>query len=115
MYYRKRENESYEVSEKQITEEFIEMDDNLFSQGEDGEFYLKTYLASNEYQEELNRRKVYMKCVECRQYLYDTDYVVIKLSELKLDNDSSEVEKYADVLAKRKECRKYLNDNMIEY
>lgn len=113
MYYRKREDESYEVSEEKITEDFVEMSDDLFAQDDTGSTYLKTYLSSEEYQRELIRRANYNKMIECKQYLYETDYIVIKLSELKLDNlEEYETEKtrYTEILSKRKECRKFLNE-----
>lgn len=51
--------------------------------------------------------------IELKQYLADTDYVITKLNELKLeDEDEYETEKakYADILAKRKECRSKINE-----
>ena len=51
--------------------------------------------------------------IELKQYLTDTDYVITKLNELKLeDEDEYETEKakYADILAKRKECRSKINE-----
>lgn len=48
-----------------------------------------------------------------RRYLSGTDYVIAKLNELKLDEDSSYEEQkasYADVLAKRKEARKRIGE-----
>ena len=48
-----------------------------------------------------------------KAYLSETDYVISKLNELKLEDDA-EYEKaraeYADVLAKRKEARKRINE-----
>lgn len=48
-----------------------------------------------------------------KAYLSETDYVISKLNELKLDDDG-EYEKaraeYAEVLAKRKEARKRINE-----
>lgn len=48
-----------------------------------------------------------------RSYLSDTDYVISKLNELKLeDEDEYETAKaeYSEVLAKRKEARKRINE-----
>lgn len=48
-----------------------------------------------------------------KAYLSDTDYVITKLNELKLEDEDEYNEaktKYADVLAKRKECRKKINE-----
>ena len=51
--------------------------------------------------------------VTYQTYLSETDYVISKLNELKLeDEDEYETEKanYADVLTKRKEARKKINE-----
>lgn len=51
--------------------------------------------------------------MQYKAYLSDTDYVISKLNELKLeDEEEYETEKanYADVLAKRKEARKKINE-----
>ncbi len=48
-----------------------------------------------------------------RQYLLDTDYVVTKLNELRLEDEEEyqkALEKYKDVLIKRKECRASINE-----
>lgn len=49
-----------------------------------------------------------------KSYLSETDYVISKLNELKLEDDEEEYEKtkseYAEVLAKRKEARKRINE-----
>lgn len=48
-----------------------------------------------------------------KQYLSDTDYVISKLNELKLEDESeyeAEKAKYSDVLKKRKEARARINE-----
>lgn len=48
-----------------------------------------------------------------KQYLSDTDYVVAKLNELRLDDEDeyeAEKAKYSDVLKKRKEARAMINE-----
>ena len=48
-----------------------------------------------------------------KQYLSDTDYVVAKLNELRLDDEEeyeAEKVKYSDVLKKRKEARAMINE-----
>ena len=48
-----------------------------------------------------------------KQYLSDTDYVVSKLNELKLEDETeyeAERAKYSDVLKKRKEARARINE-----
>lgn len=53
------------------------------------------------------------KLATLKAYLSDTDYVISKLNELKLEDDDeyeSAKKEYADVLAKRKEARKRINE-----
>lgn len=48
-----------------------------------------------------------------KQYLSDTDYVISKLNELKLEDEAeyeAEKAKYSDVLNKRKEARARINE-----
>ena len=48
-----------------------------------------------------------------KQYLADTDYVISKLNEAKIEDDdlfNSLKEKYAEVLTKRKEARAKINE-----
>ena len=50
---------------------------------------------------------------EYKQYLNDTDYVITKLNEAKLEDEdlfNSLKEKYAEVLIKRKEARAKINE-----
>ena len=50
---------------------------------------------------------------EYQQYLNDTDYVITKLNEAKIENEdffNSLKEKYAEVLTKRKEARTKINE-----
>ena len=50
---------------------------------------------------------------EYQQYLNDTDYVITKLNEAKIEDEdlfNSLKEKYAEVLAKRKEARAKINE-----
>ena len=50
---------------------------------------------------------------EHKQYLNDTDYVITKLNEAKLENENlfnSLKEEYAEVLIKRKEARAKINE-----
>ncbi len=49
---------------------------------------------------------------DCNAFLSETDYIISKLNELKLEDDDSyetEKAKYADTLAKRKEARNKIN------
>jgi hypothetical protein len=59
------------------------------------------------------RQSLLNKICDYEAYLSDTDYIISKLNELKLEDDESyETEKanYADVLAKRKEARSKINE-----
>ena len=50
---------------------------------------------------------------EYRQYLNDTDYVITKLNEAKIEDEelfNSLKEKYAEILTKRKEARAKINE-----
>ena len=51
---------------------------------------------------------------EYKQYLNDTDYVIMKLNEAKIDDEdyfNSLKEEYAEVLIKRKEARAKINES----
>lgn len=54
------------------------------------------------------------KITEYKKYLFDTDYIVLKIAEAVADNNSEEVEKlkttYTTELAKRKEAREKINE-----
>lgn len=57
---------------------------------------------------QLNNQKA-----EYQSYLDETDYVIAKLNELKLEDDDTyetEKEKYKEVLEKRKDCRNKLRE-----
>lgn len=112
MFYKKNlsvEN-SYAVSDTKYDEDFVEMDDDLFEKDELGDYYLKTFLKnpSSEYLERLQKYKNLVELASLKQYLTDTDYVIIKLQEAQLE-DEEEYEtlkvQYADILTKRKETR----------
>ncbi len=63
--------------------------------------------------EDSKRQNKLNELITLKAYLSETDYVISKLNELKLeDEDEYETEKanYADVLAKRKEARKKINE-----
>ena len=55
----------------------------------------------------------YNEINEYQQYLNDTDYVITKLNEAKIEDEdlfNSLKEKYAEVLTKRKEARAKINE-----
>lgn len=98
-----------------VDDDFQEMDDSLFAKGEDGGIYLKSFLADpdQEYIDRIKDMKKWNEINTLKAYLNDTDYVIFKLNELKLDDDV-EYDKaraeYAEVLTKRKEARKRINE-----
>lgn len=95
---------------------YIEMDDNLFAQGFDTNYYLKSFLENPD-EDYLKRKKEFeaRKTVyNMKKYLYDTDYVIAKISEAQISGDENLVtelrKKYSDVLNKRIEARKLINE-----
>jgi hypothetical protein len=123
MYYKLRDDVAgaYIVADA-LTEGddgFVEMDDSLFEAGYGGNIFLKSFLAnpSDEYIIQKKRFDDLMEQISLEQYLANTDYVIAKLNELKLEDDAEyEIEKanYAEVLAKRKEARKRINEIKAE-
>lgn len=66
-------------------------------------------INTEEYKTEVKTNEI----ATLKQYLSDTDYVVAKLNELRLDDEEeyeAEKVKYSDVLKKRKEARARINE-----
>ena len=102
---------------------FIEVDDELENQTysvEYGKFWkvvngslvigddIETQ-ATQEYKDFVKNNLI----CEYKQYLNDTDYVIVKLNEAKLEDENlfnSLKEEYAEVLIKRKEARAKINE-----
>lgn len=66
-------------------------------------------INSEEYKAEVKANEI----ATLKQYLSDTDYVISKLNELKLEDETeyeAEKAKYSDVLRKRKEARARINE-----
>ena len=64
--------------------------------------------ASEEYQKNIKEIEV----SELKNYLSETDYIITKLNEAKIEDDALFEElktKYADVITKRKEARERIN------
>lgn len=120
MYYKLRDDVAggYLMTTAE-TEGFKKMDDSLFEMGYGGNIFLKSFLE-NPSKEYIAQKKLFddaAEKVELEQYLSDTDYVITKLNELKLeDEDEYEAEKanYADVLVQRKAARKRINEIKAE-
>lgn len=110
------------IEEKENELNYIEIDDtsynDLFS-CEWGKKYIvknkkvelvedKNITSIDEYKSWLIEQQIQ----DCQNYLTRTDYVISKLSELKLEDEDTynkELEKYKEVLEKRKECRTKIN------
>ena len=71
----------------------------------------KVYVPTEEEKAEKEKAK---KIAEYKKYLFDTDYIVLKIVEAVADNNSEEVENlkttYTIELAKRKEAREKINE-----
>ncbi len=112
MFWSKVDDYYVQCTEK-YDDTFKEMDDNLFEEGYNGCFFLKEYMTTPEY---LAKKKAYDEENEVqslKEYLMKTDYVISKLNELRLEDETTyqiEAEKYKDVLAKRKEARAKINE-----
>ena len=68
----------------------------------------KELQASEEYQKNIKEIEV----SELKNYLAETDYIITKLNEAKIEDDALFEElkiKYADVITKRKEARERIN------
>ena len=69
----------------------------------------KKVINTEEYKAEIKANEI----ATLKQYLSDTDYVISKLNELKLEDEAeyeAEKAKYADILKKRKEARTKINN-----
>lgn len=114
MFYRKSINGLYDVLASKLDDNCIEMDDDLFEACYDG-IRLKgdTTGRDENFQDGQFLYDANHEMYELKKYLVDTDYVIIKLNELKLDNgDQYETEKakYSSILQKRKEVRTRINE-----
>ena len=109
--------------EKTDDSPFIEVEDDLEEQTysvEYGKFWkvvngslvIGDDIETQETQEYKDFVKNNLIC-EYKQYLNDTDYVITKLNEAKIEDEdlfNSLKEKYAEVLIKRKEARAKINE-----
>ena len=77
-----------------------EFEDEQVELAYDNSYYIKEY-APQKPQEEINAERI----AELKQFLTDTDYVVIKIAE-----GEATSEDYADILSQRKSARKEINE-----
>ena len=113
--------------EKTEDSAFIEVDDELESQtyavdyGKfwkvvDGSLVIGDDIETQATQEYKDYIKDNLIC-EYKQYLNDTDYVITKLNEAKIEDGdlfNSLKEEYAEILIKRKEARAKINELEIQ-
>lgn len=118
MFYKKcKENiNEYVVATIKVNDSYVEMDDSLFDVAFDGSIYLKSFLENPD-EDFLRRKKEYeaeKTVYDMKKYLFDTDYVIAKISEAQINDDKNLVtelrKKYSDVLNKRIEARKLINE-----
>ena len=102
---------------------FIEVDDDIeeqtyaveygkFWKVVDGSLVIGDDIETQATQEYKDFVKNNLLC-EYKQYLNDTDYVITKLNEAKIEDEdlfNSLKEKYAEILTKRKEARVKINE-----
>lgn len=116
MYYAKRlDNENYYVKSDSSFNGSVFMDDDLFTEDTIGHTVLKSFLEnpSESYLKEVRQFNIDQEIYKCKKYLNDTDYIITKLNELKVEDEDEYEEaktEYADILTKRKECRKRINE-----
>ena len=73
---------------------------------------IRVYIPYTE--QEIKAQEKIKKVAECKKYLAETDYIVLKIGECLADGNTEEVAaiktKYAEQLAKRKEARDKINE-----
>lgn len=91
---------------------FKDVTTETFFEAEDGLIYLISDINSDQYKNNIKHYRDEIEISSLKQYLSDTDYVIPKLNELKLEDEAeyeAEKIKYADILKKRKEARAQIN------
>lgn len=108
----KTEDSPFIEVEKDIEEQTYAVEYGKFWKVVDGSLVIGDDIETQETQEykDLVRSS---EINEYRQYLNDTDYVITKLNEAKIEDEelfNSLKEKYAEILTKRKEARAKINE-----
>lgn len=103
--------ESDPIEVKPITsEEFI--------LAKNGNYYLSTDLTSPEYLSAIELLEKNEEIGRLHYFLYNTDYIVSKIYEAKIEDNEEEAEqlknKYADILQQRKQARVRLNELEVD-
>lgn len=107
-YYKSKEGNGFlNLKSPKIDENYIQITKEEFEELTKPKEYVPT--AEEKAAQEKTR-----KIAEYKKYLFDTDYIVLKIAEAVADNNSEEVEKlkttYTTELAKRKEAREKINE-----
>lgn len=119
LYIKNNDGSYISCSDNVFVEDCVEVEDDLLAEGYNHSLYLKTFLENPD-EEYLDRKKKWedaLKVSEYKKYLSDTDYIVAKLSELKIEDEdeyNTEKERYSDILTKRKEARMKINEMEID-
>ena len=98
--------------EEDLAEQTYAVEYGKFWKVVDGSLIIGDDIETQETQEYKDFIKNNMIC-EYKQYLNDTDYVITKLNEAKIEDEdyfNSLKEEYAEVLIKRKEARAKINE-----
>ena len=98
--------------EDDIEKQTYSVDYGKFWKVVDGSLVIGDDIETQETQEYKDFIKNNMVC-EYKQYLNDTDYVITKLNEAKIEDEklfNSLKEKYTEILTKRKEARAKINE-----
>lgn len=116
MYYKLEKDNVYAscLSDEKPGDDWVELNDDLLDIGFDGGYRYKTFMATEQY---ANEKRLYNdipnEIQELKMYLFETDYVVTKLAELKIELDETEyeaeLENYTETLNKRKQARADIN------
>ena len=108
----KTEDSPFIEVEDDIEEQTYAVEYGKFWKVVDGSLVIGDDIETQATQEYKNYIKDNLIC-EYKQYLNDTDYVITKLNEAKIEDEdlfNSLKEKYAEVLTKRKEMRAKINE-----
>ena len=109
----------YQISEDKTTanycdfpqEGFIEMDDNLFYFNKYGRCFLKSYTETQQFKNEQTIDDNIDTIYELKQKLFNTDYVINKITEAQLlgNSVSAILSQYKDIIDQRQAWRDEIN------
>lgn len=109
----------YQISEDKTTanycdfpqEGFVEMDDNLFYFNKYGRCFLKSYTETQQFKNEQTIDDNIDTIYELKQKLFNTDYVINKITEAQLlgNSVSAILSQYKDIIDQRQSWRDEIN------